>query len=125
VDEPQNLDLVSASLRADAADVRVFVESLATKLEQSFPGRCRVRRAGLLGKGGVRQVSVDLGDGRYELTHDDGTISTRRASVVRGITLKSDELGVDEWIDSLAAEVVAEADRSERGRLALEKLLSG
>jgi hypothetical protein len=44
---------------------------------------------------------------------------------VRGITLKSEELGIDEWIDSLAAEVVAEADRSERGRLALEKLLSG
>ena len=125
MDEAQNLDLVSASLRADAADIRVFVESLAAKLEQSFPGRCRVRRAGLLGKGSVRQVSVELGDGRYELTHDDGAISARRSSVVRGITLKSEELGVDEWIDSLAAEVVAEADRSERGRLALEKLLSG
>ena len=125
MDEAQNLDLVSASLRADAADMRVFVESLAAKLEQSFPGRCRVRRAGRLGKGSVRQVSIELGDGRYELTHDDGAISARRSSVVRGITLKSEEVGVDEWIDSLAAEVVAEADRSERGRLALEKLLSG
>ncbi len=125
MDEAQNLDLVSASLRADAADMRVFVESLAAKLEQSFPGRCRVRRAGLLGKGSVRHVSVELGDGRYELTHDDGATSARRSSVVRGITLKSEELGLDEWIDSLAAEVVAEADRSERGRLALEKLLSG
>ena len=69
----------------------------------------------MLGKGSVRQISVELGDGRYELTHDDGRISARRSSVVRGITLKSDELGLDEWIDSLAAEVVAEADRSERG----------
>ncbi len=125
MNEAPNLDLVAASLRADAADLRVFVESLAAKLEQSFPGRCRVRRAGMLGKGSVRQISVELGDGRYELTHDDGRISARRSSVVRGITLKSDELGLDEWIDSLAAEVVAEADRSEHGRLALEKLLSG
>jgi hypothetical protein len=45
--------------------------------------------------------------------------------VVRGITLKNEELGLDEWTDALAAQVVAEADRSERGRLALEKLLSG
>jgi hypothetical protein len=123
--EAPNFDLVAASLRADAADMRVFVESLTRKLEQSFPGHCRVKRAGMLGKGSVRQVSVELGDGRYELTHDDGTIATRRSSVVRGITLKSEELGVDEWIDALAAEVVAEADRSERGRVALEKLLSG
>ena len=120
-----DFDLVSASLRADADDLRVFVGSLSTKLEQSFPGRCRVQRAGLFGKGSVRQVSVELGDKRYELTHDDGVVSARRSSVVRGITLKSEEIGLDEWIDSLAAQVVAEAEHSERDRLALEKLLSG
>jgi hypothetical protein len=125
VEEPADFDLVAASLRADANDLRVFVEALSTKLEESFPGRCRVRRAGLLGKGSVRQISVELGDCRYELTHDAGATSTRRLSVVRGISLKSEELGLDEWIDSLAAQVVAEAGRSERGRLALEKLLSG
>ena len=124
VEEPADFDLVAASLRADADDLRVFVETLATKLEQSFPGRCRVGRAGLLGKGSVRQVSVAVGDSRYELMHDDGAISTRRSSVVRGISLKSEELGLDEWIDSLAAQMVAEAGRSERGRLALEKLVS-
>jgi hypothetical protein len=125
VEGTADFDLVAASLRADADDLRVFVEALTTKLEESFPGRCRVRRAGLRGKGSVRQVSVDLSDSRYELTSDDGAVSTHRSSVVRGITLKSDELGLDEWIDSLAAEVVAEANRSERGRLALERLLNG
>jgi hypothetical protein len=125
VEGAANFDLVAASLRADADDLRVFVEALTTKLEESFPGRCRVRRAGLRGKGSVREFSVDLGGGRYELTHDDGAVSTHRSSVVRGITLRNDELGLDEWIDALAAEVVAEANRSERGRLALENLLSG
>lgn len=123
--EPVELELVAASLRADAADLRVFVEALTSKLEQSFPGRCRVQRAGLFGKGEVRRISVTVGDGRYELMHDAGVVSARRSSVVRGITLKSDELGLDEWIDALATQVVAEAGRSERGRLALEKLLSG
>ena len=125
VEGAADFDLVAASLRADADDLRVFVEALTKKLEQSFPGRCRVRRAGLLGKGSVRQIRVELGDSRYELTNNGGTISTRRSSVVRGISLKSDDLGLDDWIDSLAAQVVAEAGRSERGRLALEKLLSG
>lgn len=120
-----DFDLVAASLRADSGDLRIFVEALTTKLEQSFPGRCRVRRAGLFGKKAVRQVTVDLGESRYELTNDAGAVAARRSSVVRGIALKSEELGLDEWIDALAAQVVAEAGRSERGRLALEKLLSG
>jgi hypothetical protein len=125
MEEPVDFELVAASLRADASDLRVFVEALTTKLEQSFPGRCRVQRAGLLGKGEVRRVSIEVGDSRYELQNDEGAVSARRSSVVRGITLKNEELGLDEWIDALAAEVVAEASRSERGRLALEKLLSG
>jgi len=125
VEGAPDFDLVAASLRADTADLRVFVESLSAKLDQSFPGRCRVQRAGLLGKGNVRRLTVELGDSRYELAHDDGAVTARRSSVVRGITLKSEELGLDEWIDSLSAAVVAEADRSERGRLALQKLLSG
>lgn len=125
MEEAADFDLVAASLRADADDLRMFVEALGTKLEQAFPGRCRVRRAGLLGKGSIRQISVELGESRYELTHDDGAVSARRSSVVRGISLKSDELGLDEWIDSLAAQLVSEAHRSERGRLALEKLLKG
>jgi hypothetical protein len=125
VEGPPDFDLVAASLRADTDDLRVFVESLSTKLDQSFPGRCRVQRAGLLGKGDVRRITVELGDSRYELSHDDGAVTARRSSVVRGITLKSEELGLGEWIDSLSADVVAEADRSERGRLALQRLLSG
>jgi hypothetical protein len=39
--------------------------------------------------------------------------------------LKNDELGLEEWIDDLSAELVAEAERSERGRAALERMLEG
>jgi hypothetical protein len=120
-----DIELVAASLRADAGDLRVQVEVLARKLEQSFPGLCRVRRAGILGKGPVRTIAVELGDDRYELEHRDGSVTARHASVVRGITLKNEELGLDQWIDALATTVTTEATRSERGRLALENLLTG
>lgn len=120
-----DFDLVAASLRADTDDLRIFVAALATKLAESFPGRCRVQRAGFLGKGDVRRIEIDLGEARYELTHDKGEVATSRSSVVRGISLKSDRLPLDEWIDSLAATLVAEAGSSERGRIALQRLLSG
>jgi hypothetical protein len=73
----------------------------------------------------VRLITVAVGDGRYELEHHDGSVVARESSVVRGISLKSEQLGLDQWIDSLAAEISAEATRSERGRLALENLLTG
>jgi len=124
VQESAGFDLLAASLRADATDVRTFVEALATKLELSFPERCRIDRGGLLGKKHVKRIAVELGDGRYELANEDGAVSARRSSVVRGISLKSEELSLEEWIDRLAAELVAEADRSERGRDALQRLLT-
>lgn len=125
MEEPGGFDLLAASLRADATDVRAFVEALAAKAEVSFPGRCRVERGGLLGKKRVRRIAVDLGESRYELEHDDGVVSARRSSVVRGITLKSEELSLEEWVDRLVAQLRAEAERSEQGREALERLISG
>jgi hypothetical protein len=124
--DPSSFDLLAASLRADTTDLRVFVEALATKLELSFPDRTHVERGGrMFGSKQVRKISVELGDGRYDLEHSDGVVTARRCTVVRGISLKNDELGLEEWIDDLSAELVAEAERSERSRAALERMLEG
>jgi hypothetical protein len=124
--DPSSFDLLAASLRADTTDLRVFVEALATKLELSFPERTHVERGGrMFGSKQVRKISVELGDGRYDLEHSDGVVTARRCTVVRGISLKNDELGLEEWIDDLSAELVAEAERSERSRAALERMLEG
>jgi hypothetical protein len=123
VEAGSDFDLLAASLRADATDLRAFVEALAAKLEASFPDRVRVDRAGFLGGKRVRRIAVDLGDNRYEVEHDGGRVSARRCTVVRGIALKNEELGIADWIDALSRELVAEADRSGRGREALERLL--
>lgn len=45
------------------------------------------------------------------------------ASAVRGIVLKNEELGLDEWIDSLSRALAEAAEHSERGRLALDQRL--
>lgn len=118
-----DFDLLAASLRADATDVRAFVEALAVKLEASFPERTRVDRGGMFGKKRVERIECELGDDRYVVEHDDGRLTTRRAKVVRGIALKNEELPLAEWIDALSRELLDEAERSERGRVALERLL--
>jgi hypothetical protein len=125
--EPPDLDLVAASLRADAADLDAFVEALAVRLEGALPGQVEVeRKGGLLGGNKrVRRIAVSLGDQRYEADVDRGRVTCRRRSVVRGIALKTQELDLDAWIDALSRDLVEEGERSERGRQALSRLLEG
>jgi hypothetical protein len=122
-----DLDLVAASLRADAADLEAFVEALAVKLEEALPGQVQVeRRGGLLGANKrVRRIEATLGDQRYELEYERGRVTGRRRSVVRGIALKTQELALDAWIAELSKELLQESERSERGRQALARLLEG
>ena len=118
-------DLLAASLRADAVDLKAFVEGLAVKLAESFPSRVKVERKGgrLGGRQRVRKLSVRLGDGDYELESDDGSVSCNRRVVVRGIALRTEQLSLEQWIDALASELVQEAGKTESDRLALERLL--
>src|SRR4051794_16857492 len=127
VDDAPDLDLLAASLRADASDTAAFLEALAARLEGAFPGQVEVERKGGLFGGGkrVRRIAVRLGDSHYELEGGHSALAARRRTVVRGIALKSEELGVDAWIEALSADLVALAQQSERGRLALERLLTG
>jgi hypothetical protein len=126
-EEPESvdLDLLAASLRADTSDLAAFVESLAVKLEEAIPGRVRVdrRRSGLRGPKLVRQVEVDLGDQRLELSFQDRSLATRRAKLSGGIVLKSEQLDTDAWLGALGEALAAEAQRSEITRQALQRLL--
>jgi hypothetical protein len=122
-----DFDLVAASLRADAADSRGFVEALAVRLEAALPGQARVQRRArkfLSRDKVVRAIEVDAGESRYSLQVDErGGLDTRRSAAVRGIVLKNDPLPLDAWIDSLARDLAEQARTSEQGRLALERLL--
>jgi hypothetical protein len=126
-DDAPDLDLLAASLRADASDTAAFLEALAARLEGALPRQVEVERKGGLFGGGkrVRRIAVRLADRHYELEGARGALTARRRTVVRGIALKSEELGVDAWIEALSADLVALAQSSERGRLALERLLTG
>ena len=125
VAEVSSFDLLAASLRADLGDIKAFVEALAVKLSGSFPDRVKVeRKGGLLGgEKRVRRLAVQLGDREYELEHDDGRVSCRRRSVVRGIALKNEELPLEEWIDDLSRQLAEEAGQTERGRASLQQLI--
>lgn len=123
--EAGGFEILAASLRADARDLDAFFEVLATKLSASFPETTNIGRAGFRGRGRVKSISVDIGEQRYGLERNSTGVTCRRARVVREIVLKSEELSLDDWIDSLSQDLAEAAEQSERGRLALERLLHG
>jgi hypothetical protein len=119
----EDFDLLAASLRADGGDVDRFFTVLVAKLADALPDRVEVERSGFLGRSKPKAVSVALGDNRYEAERHGQVVTCRRRTVVRGIALKSEELGVDAWISALSADLLAAARESERARIALDALL--
>ena len=122
--EGGSFELLAASLRADARDLDAFLEALAVKLSAAFPSTTQVERKGFRGGGAVHAIEVELGDYRYRLERGSSAPSCTRARAVRGIVLKNEQLGLDEWIDALARDLSKTAEQSERGRVALEELLN-
>jgi hypothetical protein len=127
-EEPLNMDLLAASLRADASDISTFVEALAAKLEAALPGGVRIERVrrGFRGPRWVRQISLDAGGLRLTLQRSESDALECRASRVSGgIVLKTEPVELEVWIEQLGRALSAEAQRSVRAREALERLMIG
>ncbi|MHB8295951.1 MAG: hypothetical protein ACYDH5_15300 [Acidimicrobiales bacterium] len=128
-DEPggaEEFDLLAASLRADASDLGTFVEVLASKLEDALPGQVTVRRpSGLFNRDHrVASVTVEAGKERFELERSrSGGMVASVAKSVRGITLKTEQTGLDEWITRLAAALAEQTRAMDAGRAALQRLI--
>lgn len=121
-----DLDLLAASLRVDSTDSGTFVEGLAAKLTDILPGRVAVKygRQGLLGPKRMRLLSVQMGDQRLELVRGDrDVLEARRGRISGGIVLKTETLEVEDWLSALGEALAAEAQRNQKTRQALERLL--
>ncbi len=126
-EEPFDIDLLAASLRADTSEIGSFVEAVAAKLEVAVPGSVSVerRRDGLMGPKRVMRVILDAGDQRLELVRAGGGVQARCSRLSGGIVLKSEIVETDAWLAALGAALAAEARRSQTTRQALERMLNG
>ena len=126
MDDPGlSFDRVSASLRADARDLAVFLEVLAAKFAGALPSVVTVEHeGGLLSRKRVKRLQVQLGEHRYELSRAGSGLEGRRSHSVRGITLKTEVLAIEDWITALAEHLAEQAKGSEKAREALDRLLN-
>jgi hypothetical protein len=128
-DDPGSvLDLAAAEVRIDSADTHALIEALAARLEEALPRLAVVRRRRVGGwrskQTEVERIEVQLGDERFELVQGRGGFQCLRHRVVRGITLKREELPVARWIVELVDQVSHTAALGEQARVALEGILT-
>jgi hypothetical protein len=123
--EGLGFEVLASSLRADAGDGKTFLEALATKLGGALPTRTQVQRESHLfsSQKPVKLISLEIGEFRYQIGHQHGTLAAQRTRVVRGIALKTEALSVDQWLDELTQALLQLAQQSAQDRAALQRML--
>ena len=112
----------------DGTDAQAMLDALAVRLEEALPRMVVVKRRRVGGFRSklteVERIEAELGEQRFELIRDRGRFVCMRNRVVRGITLKRDEVPIEQWVRELVAEVLRTAAVGEQVRTALEGLVT-
>ncbi len=129
---PPDLDLVTAALRADSADVAVYARVLTESLGAALPPGCvtieRDRSVSdrMRGRPGtVSRITVRLGEQVMTLAVRAGQTSAEVCREVRGVVLSRQPVPVHEWAAELARALVGYAEQNARAAEALRKLVTG
>ncbi len=126
MDEGFSFDLSAAQWRRNMTDEKAYVHALATRLTQALPDKARVEfdRHLFAKEETVRSIEVEFDNTLYRLRFDKRHgISTEKAKVVRGISLKTDTVPFTEWLSQLSSELEAYANENASARDALERFL--
>lgn len=125
------VELLAAALRRDSADLDLYARVLTVNLTESLPpGAVQVARKRSVGdrvagrEGTVTGLDVSLGDQRLGLRRERGRTVGEIRKEVRGVVLSRREVGLDEWVDTLARALAGAAASSARAREALERFLT-
>ena len=127
-----SMDMVTAALRADSADVAVYARVLTESLSDALPpGTVSVQRERSVSDrmrgrpGAVSKIVIRLDDQVMTLSVRDGQPSAEVCREVRGVVLSRTPVPLHEWTAVLASALVTHAERSAVAAQALRKLVAG
>jgi hypothetical protein len=108
------------------ADPIAIVERAAVRLSAAFPAITTVRRAGLLGRGPVEDIALDVPRRddllRYALARTKHGVEATVTRFLRGIKNKTVAVDVAEWTRALIDDLGAYVERERGAREVLEQL---
>jgi hypothetical protein len=126
-DDSFDLELATASLLADNHDVKTLLKVLTAQLSGALGDRLKVeRQGGLLRKSDeIKSVLVPVGTEEFSADIKGGSVNCTIGHASGGIRIRSEQVGMDEWLSRLLKSLQAEATHSQAARLALENIVIG
>ena len=127
-----SLDMVTAALRADSADVAIYARVLTESLGDALPAgwvtvdRKRTGSDRMRGRPGqVSKITVRMGERVMTLSVETGAPVAEICREVRGVVLSRQPVPVAAWAEELARALVAHAEQNAETAQALRKLVGG
>ena len=127
-----SLDMVTAALRADSADLAIYARVLTESLGEALPPECvtvdrdRSMSDRMRGRPGqVSKITVRLGDRVMTLGLQRGAPVAEVCSEVRGVVLSRQQVQMGVWTQELARALVAHAEQNAATAEALRRLVTG
>lgn len=120
-------EVLAAKLRADHGASGDLLELVAKMLETSYAGGTKVQRGGwfLSGKRPVTDLYVRFDDWQFQISKEKhGSINARSMKLVRGVSLKTNEISMEQCIDEILKELVKFSEKNASTRNALDKFVS-
>jgi hypothetical protein len=129
-----SLEMLTAALRADSADISTYARVLTESLGDALPPDCVTidrarrtmsdRRSGRPGQ--VEKITVRLGDQVLSLGVQPGRPPAAEiCKEVRGIVLSRQPATLQEWVEQLARGLAAHAQQNAHAAEVLRKLVTG
>ncbi len=127
-----SLDMVTAALRADRADVAIYARVLTQSLGDSLPPGCvtverdRSMTDRMRGRDGtVSKITVRLGEQVLTLAMQRGGPAAEICHEVRGVVLSRQPVPLAQWTAELARALVDHAEQNADAAAALRRLVAG
>jgi hypothetical protein len=131
-DDPLSLEMVTAALRMDSADVAVYARVLTKSLSEALPPeyvtveRERSMSDRMRGRPGeISKVVVRLGDQLMTLAVKNGQPIAEICREVRGVVLSRQSVPLQQWASALASALVVHAKSNAQAAAALRRLVTG
>ena len=131
-DDALSLEMVTAALRLDSADVAVYTRVLTKSLSEALPpGYVTVERERSMSDrmrgrpGEVSKVAIRLGDQLMTLEVKNGQPAAEICREVRGVVLSRQNVPLQQWASALASALVLHAENNAQAAQALRRLVTG
>jgi len=131
-DDALSLEMVTAALRMDSADVAVYTRVLTKSLSEALPpGYVTVERERSVSDrmrgrpGEISKVVVRLGDQLMTLGVKNGQPAAEICREVRGVVLSRENVPLQQWASALASALVVHAENNAQAAEALRRLVTG